>query len=174
MKRKILLLNLIILILIFSFLLIGCPINSNSSSNGDDKNEDNSEEDETYIPVMQMITVPEITNFEMGWNAVFLIENIGLKLQIKNYSSQVFNYDKRIDLLKQAIEQKQNQVDALDSLKNIYHSNADYYQGEYEKTQDFFYDRIIVYGGYGLGNNGMSFQIGIGIKLWGLKPSKLF
>ena len=112
---------------------------------------------------------PMLTNFEMGWNAVFLIENVGLKLQIKNYDSQIFNYNKRINLLKQAADEREYYIDNLDSLKTIYHLNADYYKAEYDKTQEFLYDRIILYGGYGIGPDGLSYQVGIGIKFWGLK-----
>lgn len=116
---------------------------------------------------------PLLSNFEMGWNAKFLKENIGMKLQIRKLEEKDLEKDQKLSIKDQRLKEKDKQLVASDSLKILADLQTEHFKKKYLRTQNFFYDRIIFYGGCGLNYNGVNIvpgvQIGIGIKIYGIK-----
>lgn len=117
-------------------------------------------------------SAPLLTNYEMGWNAKFLRENFSLRLKINIYQQSDSVKSLQLEIRDQIIFEKDNQIESLSRIKFLADQNAESYKKMYEKTQSFFYDRFVIYGGYGIGSDGKSlqpgFQIGIGIKLYSI------
>lgn len=107
-----------------------------------------------------------LTYREIGIGSKIITEAYGWKLKLNNNEQIIANY-KEIGLNKDI---QLNNLKKINENKNI---ELKYWQKEYEKTQNFFYDRFVISIGVGGGYTGEDFQpfIGLtfGIKIWGSK-----
>ena len=112
---------------------------------------------------------PFLSNYEMGWNAKFLQENYGMKLQLRVCDETKDSLKANISTQKELIAEKEKQVTYTDSLKTIADENAGYWEKKYEATQSFWNDRFIIYGGVGINYSGTNLtpgiQAGVGFRI---------
>jgi hypothetical protein len=118
-------------------------------------------------------TSPHLTFFEMGWNAKFLSENIGFKLQVRKLEEIGLEKDRRIGFNKEIISEQYRQLSKADSMLILADRQTDYYKNLFDETQSLFYDRFIFYGGAGINYDGTNLapgiQFGFGLKIIAIK-----
>lgn len=119
---------------------------------------------------------PNLTNREMGWNAKFLSQFRGLKLQIGTYEDQLTDFRELLSIKDQINNEKDFQLIISDSLITSQKKQTDFFEKKFLKSESFWNDRFIVYGGVGVNYSGTNInpgvQLGIGVRIYTINVQK--
>lgn len=107
-----------------------------------------------------------LTYWEIGIGAKLMTENYGMRLQIHTYKNII---QKDSSIISKYVE-KEKDFNGLLAQKD---NDLEYWKGEFENTQRYWYERFVISIGPGIGYTGTNFYpvltVNFGYKIWGMK-----